>query len=1356
MEAISISWLVTSASAPLVVVLALWTLYVFHTYRRRWRTVDLFLLALISQELVLAISTFGFALVSLIGGPAHPVPCTLAQFGLVAVRTFQVATLASMVVDRALTVRWPYRYRFSVRRNQIRYHVSVLALVSTLVGVAAVFARLEPDNRCRLHPAQWDIRYVLFVLSLYAFLILVSLICMVQVEIHRVRHGAKASDSFQLPECVSPDLPSATGMNSPLDTQSSTGSTRALHRPSRQASRRPYAKDSKGTSDLRWPSVALTCLLCFLINHIPYLVLVGLASWHAPLWSPWHESILSWLGMLEGFLVPFLLFCRDPAMHAALRRAFQRRSGALSPLVSDEGPFQMYFDKDHFRKRGTFGSVTPVGIITNYRRTPGKKARRKGGGKYTLPGLHGGDSVLAKSCFMGGNAEPLSKLSCADLTSLEMWREEEENFYATLSDDFSTFSCKSGDDSALSEDLRMSEEVYGGSFTTVANDDFEFHDTRPCGGEVKMKPALVSPATPPSRKTSFRGNIFTKVDLPKVPRARGGDLFDFKENSDDERKDPELSIVPSTTDLWLDKGDPEQPSDLKPSPKRFGTLSRHPKPTSYSMNDLDLIHQKGSRLEHEPESTFLLPVKSESTMSLYRLNVDQELDPLALTPSRSENNVNGDSGFGSGAQSTNPVWSGFLCRKPSDPFWNIRKPTTAVATTPNKNYPAILHPRMRKIPWISAWKKLDENSIHNERRKEESLSSQAIVGWKENLMYESNATPIKSTIDEELSDVNSPVCNGDYNLNIFAKESGVLMENAYGKIVRDDCGVQVNFYGTNAQYDDKDITGDSSNVFERSVQPTEYNDERNLKLSGKPDENHLQSLNDSSPENMNVITKQLALEKLFEEPTNQFKCEPKPNGRHYENLFGTKENIFSQCDQHLDKKQTETDDQKVHREDSFRNKNLVESKSIYGQLNKPERQESGKSPSKLRRRESDNRGNRCGVRRREGRTRSDPRSNFLTRDPNSSLHFSELTAGISQTIPDQKIEIEMQSVHFACNLNSNNNRFPKLDPSGLRYNGVFCRDSTNEERRPDKNLNNLRSNPSPLENETTQRVERRDSRNKNRPGLELRSNDRKRSGDVGSSVWPKEGSFRSKLPTPVHRRESAKDKKPSCLPVRVDKIEKNLHNRVDDSKTIDINKDNPGKKPVDNRNEGLWVNAVPFNRDEQNANSPRKDFRKDRLSHRSPRKSHLPRRENSDNKGNARVRRKVSGSRPKTEKLDLEKDESSECQKWAKEIANRANGDGKRHDTQMDDFLKYRDKCEDNFSHIQNLNRERSTERESSRLDHMLLSGKLNGNIAQNGEMYPFETFHEGGKMQLLHNTRPSFDNNENCQEKRLAITDFL
>ncbi|XP_035225440.1 uncharacterized protein LOC118197974 [Stegodyphus dumicola] len=532
-----------------------------------------------------------------------------------------------------------------------------------------------------------------------------------------------------------------------------------------------------------------------------------MATWSSYLWSPWHEAILAWLRLLEGLLVPVLLFCKDHALRSALRRTFQRRSGALSPLVGDDGPFQMYFDKDHFRKRGTFGSVTPIGIITNYRRTPGKKRRtRKSSGKYTLPGLHNGDSVLPKSCFSASilGTEPLSKLSCADLTSLEMWREEdEENFYATLSDDFSSFSCKSADDSALSEDIRINEELYGGSFTTIANDDFEFHDTRPCGGEVKMKPALTQ--SPPhtnsfnagvSRNVSFKENVKKSEEIPKsIPYERGQELFDFMnhQNEDEDKKDPNIFTLPSNewkpADISTDPSSSETEKNLPRDVKnKFGTMSRHQKTTSYSMNDLDLIHH-GSSVGNDLETTFILPVKSESTMSLYRLNVERDLDQLMISPSKSENNVNGDSGFGSGAQSTNPIWSGFLCRKPSDPFWNIRKPSThaAAAVTPTKNYPGILHPRMRKIPWISAWKKLDENSDRNEIKNSHLKDNK--MGWIDNITYVAKPDPAMSstrdnhvgTIHEELSDVNSPIFNEDYNLNIFAKESGVLLENAYGK-----------------------------------------------------------------------------------------------------------------------------------------------------------------------------------------------------------------------------------------------------------------------------------------------------------------------------------------------------------------------------------------------------------------------------------------------------------------------------------------------------------------------------------------------------------------------------------------------
>ncbi|XP_054715756.1 uncharacterized protein LOC129225213 [Uloborus diversus] len=1340
-----------------------------------------------------------------------------------------------MVIDRALTVRWPYRYRFSVRRNQIRYHVAVLALVSALVGVAAVFAttadesktktflaqdsvlqgRLHNREFCRLHPVQWDIKFSIFLLSLFGVLIFSSIVCMIQVEVHRSRHGTKlaANGSFQLPDCASPDLPSATGMNSPLDTHSSTGSTRALHRPSRQASRRPYGKNAKGTSDLRWPSVALTALVCFSLNHIPHVVLTGLAAWSPDLWSPWHEAVLCWLGLLEGLFVPLLLFCKDSALRCALRRTFQRRSGALSPLVGDDGPFQMYFDKDHFRKRGTFGSVTPIGIITNYRRAPGTKKGRRGV-KYALPG---GDSVLgAKGQRFLGGGEPLSKLSCADLTSLEMWREEdEENFYATLSDDFSNFSCKSADDSALSEDMRMGEEVYGGSFTTLANDDFEFHDTRPCGGEVRMKPALVSPVQEIQRNVSFRDNIIKKEPKPEnISNERERDLFLFssKHVDDDIRKDPSLFIEPPPQ--WpalydTAKNSLSSPSveDVRNSPpaNKFGSMSRHQKATSYSMNDLDLIYRGGGGgiPGHEFETTFVLPVKSESTMSLYRLNVERDLDQMAMTPSKSETNVNGDSGFGSGAQSTHPVWSGFLCRKPLDPFWNIRKPTTAAAT-PTRNYPGILHPRMRKIPWISAWKKLDENS---DRQIKDSQLKDNPLGWVDNVVYAAEVTTSSRIIDEEQnSDVSSPLFNGDYNLNIFAKESGVLLENAYGKIVRDDCGVKVNFYGDNVQYDAKEnVYGNKDNIFETSFESQNGDPNRDLFDFGKDSskiENIYEPLNCVRSNYAGAIHSSNAYRthttelSEFASNSNAFKCEPRLNGGHYENLFGTKENIFAQCDLYKDKSKAEIEHPtKLERRASgrrdsgrFRSPNNAchypEPDCGYGRLKKLEHKESFSRPRELVRKESDNRGKKCGIKRKESRNRSDkkseiPRLKELS-PPSRIPQFENKTKVPDEDSNRKRIEIELKSVYGKNDLNCNKvGKVENRDYSNLNRRESFRhhRDTSCEDSKLEHRIESNRQ----ADKDKRIKLERKESQSRERKhkvdckdnvnAIELQDNLWKinvdYSGNARSGGVERRDSDRR---TGVERRDSNRrahvERRDSARQVSDHKQNWNVERR-DSGRQESSRKDVPRRRDSQNRsgeakNEGLWVNALPFqapkSNEERGEENVKRESRKESYDlRRSPRKGNLTRKEskNRNDKPSEHVRRKVSGSRERRERDGPTDDmENRNVRKEYVARDTRWDQDNSKNDRNFEDFLKYREKCEDNFSHIQNVNREVSADREVSRLDHIISYGKLNGNV-DGEDQVEFGNF----AQQVTSNQplgKPVYDLNDNCRPKKLAITDFL
>lgn len=909
------------------------------------------------------------------------------------------------------------------------------------------------------------------------------------------------------------------------------------------------------------------------------------------------------------------------------------------------------------------------------------------------------------------------------------------------------------------------------------------------------------------------------------------------------------------------------------------------------MNDLDLIHQRVNTHVGDMEATFMLPVKSESTMSLYRLNIDRDLDQM-ISPSKSENNVNGDSGFGSGAQSTNPVWSGFLCRKPSDPFWNMRKPTVhaAAAVTPTRNYPAILHPRMRKIPWISAWKKLDENSdTYNKSRVSESQPKDSKLVWNDAALYSKKgdiSNPLDNhvtTIEEELSDVGTPIFSGDYNLNIFAKESGVLLENAYGKIERDDCGVKVNFYRENVQYDAKDgVYGNketTDNIFDISFESDKPIYDSNQENYQSPQdlnqsENYYEPLNVKKNDSSGILLKDvnndsgLSVDKAsYNDPINEnnvYKCELRLNGGHYENLFGTKENIFAQCDEYKSKIDSSPKDIKLERRASgrrdsgrFKKPNSafchIEGSSIYGQLRKGERKESFNRKSDelpesqsrdIIRKESDNRGRKCGIKRRESKTRNDKKpdiSRIKNQLQNSNLAEFDNKESFQDDRNRNKIEIEMKSVYTKNDLNSNSKVSKTENGEEFRSNvnrresqNRKIRDNSLEERRLRLDIQNQpeyseiqddrgekivrreskskdcsRERRKVEENERIyaepkdilwqNRVERRDSgrrvsveRNESgrRVSAERKDNRRvsveradsgrhvnvqrrdssrcanveRRESDRSNNVERRESGRVAK----IERRESERHIRDSSSHVeRKDsgRLNSNIYFRRDEGRNGIQRKESQSRKIGEVKNEGLWVNAIPFHvqnsNEEENGNTPKRESRKEAYDlRRSPRKSNLPRREsrNRTEKFGEPVKRKVSGNRGKKEKLsqDQSNDPYSDNKNLRKDLAKRPpkNGDIK-NDSNFDDFIKYRDKCEDNLSHIQNINRETSAEREQSKMEQLITYGKLNGNLAQNGEVFPFDTFQEQ-KRPLFQNSKPMSDINDNCGQKKLAITDFL
>lgn len=291
---ITYSWLACCASAPSIAALSVWVLFIFHTYRRRWKTVDIFLLTIALQEIPSTLCAFGYAVVTVIRTRSES-SCSLVIWGLTTIRVFQMTTLTSLAFDRALTIKWPYKYRFSVRQSQIRYHIVVLCVISALVGVAGLFARLHfNDYRdylmptlsdatnnnitmnyyCTLHPYSWDYRYNIFISALYGFLTFVTFICSVYIEMNRYKGASRptsrissvgnlVADSLGFPEAIgrSESCRTLYGFQ-PVSKQGSINKKPSFH--DENLNQRSF--------DVRWSTVIGTLVMCYAVNHGPYLV----------------------------------------------------------------------------------------------------------------------------------------------------------------------------------------------------------------------------------------------------------------------------------------------------------------------------------------------------------------------------------------------------------------------------------------------------------------------------------------------------------------------------------------------------------------------------------------------------------------------------------------------------------------------------------------------------------------------------------------------------------------------------------------------------------------------------------------------------------------------------------------------------------------------------------------------------------------------------------------------------------------------------------------------------------------------------------------------------------------------------
>lgn len=243
---------------------------------------------------------------------------------------------------------------------------------------------------------------------------------------------------------------------------------------------------------------------------------------------------------------------------------------------------------------------------------------------------------------------------------------KEDHIYATLSETFGSMSSLS--DGYLGDEQRCS------SVTTVANDDFEFHDTRstlspepvPYASEshaidtsrseslANRPPAQLPPEahhSPPedayhlSTNTTETSTIYSVASsfrsscsqvTATIESSIADNVEDIKEVNEDYNEEEshnnayynagfQCDTLELKKDYIRERG-PVDSLDLRVSKQsdsktQDGTLSRKHRSSSLSMNDLDRLD---SNADKEEEMMFILPVKSESMLSLYRLYLAED------------------------------------------------------------------------------------------------------------------------------------------------------------------------------------------------------------------------------------------------------------------------------------------------------------------------------------------------------------------------------------------------------------------------------------------------------------------------------------------------------------------------------------------------------------------------------------------------------------------------------------------------------------------------------------------------------------------------------------------------------------
>lgn len=200
-------------SIPIITILLLWTLIIFHKNRKRWAPYDIPIVAIIVQSLLrnLTILIYTILKATTYYDNINFDYCSLGVWLFNSLHTFQATSLTTLALVGLFSMKLRGK-RQNIKQyltsTHLIYHLFCLTTLCACVGVAAILAQeqnqLNLDGSCSLLPYELNVKFYIFIMVLHVFLAIVSFVSFLVICYHHCK--MKKNSNFDYMKKSTSDL----------------------------------------------------------------------------------------------------------------------------------------------------------------------------------------------------------------------------------------------------------------------------------------------------------------------------------------------------------------------------------------------------------------------------------------------------------------------------------------------------------------------------------------------------------------------------------------------------------------------------------------------------------------------------------------------------------------------------------------------------------------------------------------------------------------------------------------------------------------------------------------------------------------------------------------------------------------------------------------------------------------------------------------------------------------------------------------------------------------------------------------------------------------------------------------------